>query len=94
MSRYVTNKIQKLQHPTQTRPQYSPHKWTPPKYGSTAPQMAHQPEDSPLTKPAEANTSRQVVGTFLYYERTFNSTMIFELNSIAEEHASSTIMTA
>ena len=61
----------KFQHLALTTPQYSPHQFTPPEYGSTAPQMDQQTEDSPYLTPADSNTVQQVVGKLLYYARLF-----------------------
>ena len=49
MQGYTKDAIQKLQHPTSTRPQHSPYQWTAPNYGSTAPQMTH-PTDNSLSR--------------------------------------------
>ena len=53
---YVIDALHKFQQPTPTIVQQYPHQWTPPKYGSTAPQMAHQPENSPDINPEGSNT--------------------------------------
>ena len=90
MPSYATNLIHKFQHPTPTRPQNSPNKWTPSNYGSTVPQMAQQPVDSPALKAAEVNTVHQVVVTFIYYVRTVYPIMLVALNIIKAEQASST----
>ena len=72
-------------HSTPSRPHHYPYQWNPPKYGSTAPQLAHQAPELSKLPPPEANIVQQVVGTFLYYERAVDPTMLVELNSIASE---------
>ena len=47
MPGYVKDALQKFQHHTPTRPQHSPHQWTAPQYGYTAPQLEHPKDDSP-----------------------------------------------
>ena len=90
MPGYVKDAQRKLQHPTLTRPQHSPHKWKSTKYGSTAPQLAHPEDDSLPLNPEEANTAQQVVGKFLYYARTVDPTMLVALNTIADRQSKST----
>ena len=90
MPGYVKDTLHKFQHPTPTRPQHSPHQWAAPKYGSTAPQMAHPEYDSLALNPEEASTVQQFVGKFLYYARAVNPTMIVALNTIAAQQSKST----
>ena len=94
MPGYVKEALQKFQHPTPIQPQHSPHQWNTPNYGSTAPQLAHQAPESPKPAPPETNTVQQVVGTFLYYARAFDPTMLVALNSIAAEQSNITEETA
>ena len=74
--------------------QHSPHQCNTPNYGSTAPQLTHQAPGSPNLAPPEANTVQQVVGTFLYYARAVDPTILVALNSIAAEQANNTEATA
>ena len=83
MPGYLKEALHKFQHPTASQPQHSPHQWNPPNYGSTEPQLAHQSSESPNMAPPEANTVHQVVGTFLYYARAVDPTMLVALNRIA-----------
>ena len=89
MPGYLKEALQTFQHPTPSPPHHSPHQWNPPNYGSTAPQLAHQsPESTNISLP-EANTVQQVVGTFLYYARAVDPTMLVALNIITAEHSNS-----
>ena len=67
--------------PPQTGTQHSPHQWTAPKYGSTAPQMPPA-DDSLALNPDKANTVQKVVRGFLYYPRAVEPTMLVALNTI------------
>ena len=62
----------------------------PPDYGPTAPQMPHQARELPKIPPPEVKTVQQVLGTFPFYARTVNPTMLVELNCITSEQANST----
>ena len=90
MPGYVKNALHKFQHSTPTRPQHSPHQWTAPKYGPTAPQLAHPEDDYQALNPEEANTVQQVFGTFLYYASVVGPTMLVVLNTIAAQQPKST----
>ena len=82
MPGYVKDTLHKFQHPTPTIPQHPPHQWTAPHYGSTEPQLAHPEDDSPELNTEEAKKVQQVVGTFLYYTRAVDPTIIVALNTI------------
>ena len=71
--------------PPQTGTQHSPHQWTAPNYGYTAPHLAYPTVDSPALNPDESRNFQQVVETFLYYKRAVNPEMIVALNTIASE---------
>ena len=62
----------------------------PSNYGSTAPQLEHQAPESPNLSPTEANTVKQVVGTFLYHARAVDPTMLMALKSITVEQVNIT----
>ena len=52
--------------------------------------MAHKATESTKLAPPEFNTAQQVIGTFLYYTLTVNTTMLVVLNSTIEEKANRT----
>ena len=87
MSGYVKEALHKFQHPTTSQPQNSLHQCNPPNYGTTAPQLAHQSPESTKIPPTESSTVQQVLGTFLYYARAVDPTILVALNIIAEEEA-------
>ena len=80
---YVKESLHKFHHPTPSWPHHSPHQWNPPNNESTAPQMAHQDPESSKLAPTESNTMQQVVGTFLYYVRAIDPTILVDLNIIS-----------
>ena len=94
MPGYVKEALQKFHHPTPSQPKHSPYQLNPPNYGSTSPQLAHQAPESPKLYRLEANTVQQVVGTFLYYARSVDPTMLVAFKSIAAEQANSMEATA
>ena len=86
MSRYLKESLQNFQHPTLIRPHNPLHKWNPTNYGSTEPQLELKAPEYPKLSPPEANTLQQVVGTFLYYLRSVNTTTLVSLNRISAEN--------
>ena len=62
---YVKDTLHKLQQPTLTRPQHSPHHWTSSNHGFIVPQMAHPIENSPALNLDEAKNFQKVVETSL-----------------------------
>ena len=78
MPGYVKEEIHNFHHPTKVQPQYHPHQWNPPNYGSTEPQIAHQAPESLNLSPLKPNTVQHVVRNFLYYAHSFEPTMLAE----------------
>ena len=71
------------------RPQDQPHKDAPRKYGQTQQFVEETPESIPAT--AEEKTYiQQVVGTFLYYARAVDPTMLVALSAIVADQAAPT----
>ena len=85
MTSYVKETLQKFQRPTPTKPYHSHHQWTAPIYRSTAPELAHPSDDYPSLNIYEAINFQHALRKFLYYARTFDTTMLVTLNSIAAE---------
>ena len=70
-----------LRHPFPKKPVKVPHKWTKPAYGRT-PQLA--PIDkTPASCDKEKQRIQQLVGSFLYYARAINSTILPALSEIS-----------
>ena len=89
MPNYLTKSLQKFQHPTPKRAQYAPHQWTRPNYGATK-QLATPLDNSPPILEERKRRIQQIIGTFLYYARAVNFTMLPALNTLAEQQSSPT----
>ena len=90
MSGYFKESFHKFQHPNPVFRQHSLHQWNPPKYISTAPQMAHRYTEFPKLSPPESDKVQTLVGSFLYYAHVVDPKMIVGLDSITAEQANST----
>ena len=85
----VTKALHKFQHPTPKRAQYAPHQWTRPNYGATK-QLA-TPLDTSLQKTEERKRRIQKnIGTFLYYSRAVEFTMLPSLNTLVYQQSNPT----
>ena len=78
---YVKKQLEKFKH-TSTKKQHSPSKYVPPKYGQKIQMAEKLPKQNVLT-PKEINQLQQVIGSFLFYGRVVDCTMIHALNSLA-----------
>ena len=91
MPGYVRKALERLQHVAPKLPQYSPHRWTSPSYGSKI-QLA--PIDtSPLLDAKGKKYVQSVTGTFGYYSRGVDPTMQPAINEIAAKQAAPTEQT-
>ena len=71
---------------------HAPHPWNPPIDGKHI-QYAHDPTSSPAVSAKDRTFVQQVVGTFLFYSRCVDPTMLTALNALAEEQESPTAAT-
>ena len=90
MPGYITDALQKFQHPDPTRLKHSSRQCTPHKYGSKALQMDHQTDDFPDLVTYDASTVQKLVVTLLYDLCAVEPTIIVVLNGIATKQANST----
>ena len=81
MQHYVIKALHKLQHAFPSKPQYAPHKWTVPIYGKNR-QFAPDPDTNQLLPPKGIKKVQRTVGTFLYYGRAIDNTILPALNDI------------
>ena len=94
MDDYVKKALKRLQHTPTTTPQYSPHAHTPINYGlNKSPQYATPPDASPLLSPKETKYIQSVTGSFLYYGRGIDYTILPAINEIAAQQAHPTKQT-
>ena len=89
MPNYVHKQLTKYRHTAPRRPQYCPCEPAPIKYGRNA-QEASEPEESSALSADGKKILQQVVGSFLYYARAVDMTILHTLNSIASEQANPT----
>eukprot|EP01036_Dinobryon_divergens_P045964 gene45964-61445_t len=71
------------------KPHYSPGGYVAPVYGSRAQQMVAV-DESPLLDAAGKTRIQQIAGTFLYYARVIDSTMLKKINEISSVQAHAT----
>ena len=79
MPRYVISTLDKLQHPKPTKPQHSPHRHIPPNYGQQQ-QFVNPPDKSPKLNEKETTHIQRIVGSFLYYGRAVDPTVLTAIN--------------
>ena len=91
MPDYVSNALKRLQHTIKVYPQYSPHQHNSIKYSTQQERQYAMKEDtSPHLLPTEIKHVRSIVGTFLYYARAIDCTMLPALAQIAQQQAQPT----
>ena len=89
MPGYVERAIARFGHLIPKQSQHQPHKHTVPTYGATI-QYAKNNDATNLLSKEEKKYIQQVLGTFLYYGRAVDSTMLTALSSIASTQAKPT----
>lgn len=90
MPRYVQKALKNFLHPTPQRPQYAPHQWNQPIYGQKI-QYATINETSPNAGVEEQRKLQSIIGTFLYYGRAVDPTILTALNDLATCQAHPTV---
>jgi hypothetical protein len=72
----------------------SPMIYTPPRYGSSAPQLAPSPDTSPPCTPAEHTRLQQIIGCLLYYGRALDCTYLTSVCALssAQAHATQNVL--
>ena len=89
MPAYIPSLLRQLR-PSGIRPAPSPAIYTPPSYGSTAPQIT--PVDlSPLASPAQHKEIQVVCGSLLYYARALDPTFLPATTALASSQARPTL---
>ena len=84
MPAYVRKQLTRYAHPTPKKPQYCPYTPNPITYGSKSNEMAPI-NDSPPLDDAGKKRIQQVVGSFLYYARAVDPTILMALSDIASQ---------
>jgi hypothetical protein len=93
MPDYVNKALQRFQHQAPRRPKHAPSPYTEPQYGAPIKFTEPVDETEALNK-TETRTLCEVIGTFLYYARAINNTMLVALGSLGAAHAHGTQTTA
>ena len=89
MPGYVAKKLKKFNHPIPSKPQYAPHKWLKPAYGKRL-QYAPPPDKSNPLNDKETKQIQSICGSFLYYARAVDPTILPALNEIATQQSKPT----
>ena len=89
MPDYVHKQLIRYKPDPPRRPQYSPYNPKQIHYGKRSDDILVEP-DSPILGQAKKNYSQKVVGSFLYYERVVDLTILLSLSTIAAEQANPT----
>jgi hypothetical protein len=86
---YVPEVLARLQHKPPRTPQHQPYPLIKPTYGTTA-QHTKDVNTTPLSDKDGKQYIQEVIGTFLYYVRCVDSTMLTALGSLATQQANPT----
>ena len=89
MPGYTLKQLIRYAHKKPRRPQHCPYSPNPIKYGAKI-QEPLPTDDSPLLGPKDIKYIQQVVGSFLYYARAVDPTILMALSSIAADQAAPT----
>ena len=89
MPNYVHKQIVRYRRKESNRKQYCPYEPKPIQYGKKSDEIV-QEKDSPPVSKADEKYIRQVVGSFLYYARAVDLTILAALSDIAAEQAQPT----
>ena len=88
MPNYVRKQLLKFNHKSPKQPQYAPHRWSLPSYGQKI-QEVMEDQSTPLDKP-NIKKVQSIAGTFLYYGRAVDPTILPALTDIAAAQSAPT----
>jgi len=86
---YVEAALKRFKHERPSKPQHQPHPHNPVQYGSKA-QYVEPEDDSPKLNKEDKRFIQEVTGTFLFYARAVDPTMLVALGSLAVEQTNPT----
>ena len=86
MPNYVAKKLTKYGNKPPKRQQYCPYEPNPIIYGKNSDIIVHEKESLPLNE-TDKKFIQQVLGSFLYYERAIDLTILHALSSIASKQS-------
>jgi hypothetical protein len=84
--------LKRFKHEKPSKPQHQPYPHNPKQYGSKA-QYTEEQDTSPLLNKEDKKFIQEVMGTFLFYARAVDTTMLTALSSLASEQAAPTVNT-
>ncbi len=93
MPAYVPDKLHEFGHTPHKRPQHCPYMPQEPRFGKAAQEPAPADTAPPLD-PKGKTRIQQIVGSFLYYGRAVDITILKALNSLARQQSKPTKTTA
>ena len=88
MPNYVRKQLLKFNHKSPKQPQYAPHRWSLLSYGQKI-QEVMEDQSTPLDKP-NIKKVQSIAGTFLYYGRAVDPTILPALTDIAAAQSAPT----
>jgi hypothetical protein len=88
MPGYVQAALKRFHVTRKSKPTHSPAPFEPPIYGKHVQYVPH--DDSPRLDPAATTFVQEVIGTFLYYARAVDCTMLTTLNKLASRQSNPT----
>jgi hypothetical protein len=89
MPKYIMKQLTCYSHPTPLKPQHCPFAPNPVTYRRNN-QAPNPTDNSPLLDNASKKCIQQVVGSFLYYARAVNPTILMALSNIATQQSAPT----
>jgi hypothetical protein len=92
MPGYVECALQRFQHSPLSHPEHSPHAWQKPTYG-TKTQYVPAPDISVPLDAADIKCVQEILGTFLYYARAVDYTMLAAIGTLATQQSQGTCAT-
>jgi hypothetical protein len=90
MPGYVEKALQRFEIDAPKRAQHSPHNHIEPNYGSKQ-QFVPEPDNSPALEQKQITRLQQIIGTFLFYDRAVDSTMLPALETLAQAQTRGTM---
>jgi hypothetical protein len=93
MPGYVKAALHKFQHPSPKQRCHAPSQWNIPKCGAKL-QLTAPIDLTPAMSAAQILNLQQVVGTFLFYARAFDPTMLYAFNALAAAQSKGMPVTA
>jgi hypothetical protein len=93
MPDYVRDKLREFDHPAPNRPQHAPHPAPEARFGKSSQETA-PPDTSAALSDDGKKRVQQIVGSFLYYGRAVDITILKTLNTLSRQQSKPTTTTA